>query len=548
VLTIIQQCPPVEVHTTHWGNYVTNEFNYLGTEFNVAGTSGNHADNGIDGYLWHNATPYNNIVDLSQNFGLNSERIDYGNTQLNYWNRIEQELRDNNNPVQICISKIGEHSIGHFLLALRYFTEDINGATVKFVEVHDPYGNFNTEAYGSTYTSAKYYNHSGANAIYAYEGQGQNNSNEPKRADIKIAYLNIVSGEDHFNNEDGTVDDKELAFEKTNNIFDVKNFNEDNYGFYMNSYSDEYEWNSESEGDNTYWWVENNTTNDYFATWKLKKTDDHIKRAYKVSAFIPETAQTNITTEAEYLIFDDDAGYPACPIGTEIINQDTHKGQWVDLETYIIQSPYIKVRLSNSINNSSTKLLFDEVKIEDVTGEQYGARNITIRLETGTYNNVILDWDRPINFLDLDVYTILRNDVFLDIVDPNLSNPIYYDNDLDENTEYIYEIVTSYPNDITFTSPMISITTGESGVNPNPINFTLYKNYESLNWYIENPLEADQVYSFNIYQTGKKLNGKPILNPDGKHNYSYKIDNVNDNYCLEVIYYNEQPQLIEFLR
>jgi len=81
-----------------------------------------------------------------------------------------------------------------------------------------------------------------------------------------------------------------------------------------------------------------------------------------------------------------------------------------------------------------------------------------------------------------------------------------------------------------------------------PIDFSLNKTNKYLNWQIENPIEADQVHGFNIYQEDKQLNADIIYNYEDKSNYKYSIADEKKEYQLEVLYFNESPKKLKFGR
>lgn len=346
-------------HINDYGSYVADRYRF--NEWYYQETADDYSGNtsyGGYGYMWTGSySPNSRMKNYIQNHYLTSNQ--YWTTSCTY-SATTSEI-DNGYVHPICCYLT---SSGHLVLAIGYKTGQ---HTLIF---NDPYGNKNTPGYPS-YDGAYTY----------YDWPGYNNG-----------YVNLDAN-GNYGYVAWTVAARGTQPVYSDTIIDDNHFN---HGFFMNNVNNgshmRYfrDFNTGFGGHSWYTLGEASGSDICFCTWTPTIQQNGY---FNVKAFIP--SQGSNTTNAKYKIFH------ANGVDSIIINQNTHRNQWVDLGTYYFTSSGQKyVYLGDVTGITGDSIAFDCVKFSPTqidntppstsisTNGTWKTQNFTATF-TDTDNNII---------------------------------------------------------------------------------------------------------------------------------------------------------------
>jgi len=308
-------------HVNDYGSYVAdryrfNEWYYQETADDYAG----YTAYGGYGYMWTGSySPNSRMKNYIQNHYLTSNQ--YWTTSCTY-SATTTEI-DNGYVHPICCYLT---SSGHLVLAIGYKTGQ---HTLIF---NDPYGNKNTPGYPSYDGAYSYYDWPGYNNGYVNLDANGNYGYVAwtvAARGTQPVYSDTIIDDNHFNHG--------FFMNNVNNGSHMRYFRDFNVGYGGHSW---YTLGMASGSDIC------------FCTW----TPTIYQNGYfNVKAFIP--SQGSNTTNAKYKIFH------ANGVDSVIINQNTHRNQWVDLGTYYFTTTGQKyVYLGDLTGTTGDSIAFDCVK------------------------------------------------------------------------------------------------------------------------------------------------------------------------------------------
>jgi len=308
-------------HINDYGSYVADRYRF--NEWYYQETADDYAGNtsyGGYGYMWTGSyTPNNRMKNYIQNHYLTSNQ--YWTTSCTY-TATTTEI-DNGYVHPICCYLT---TSGHLVLAIGYKTGQ---HTLIF---NDPYGNKNTPGYPSYDGAYTYYDWPGYNNGYVNLDANGSFGTIAWTVDARgtqPAYSDTIIDDNHFNHG--------FYMSNVNNGSHMRYFRDFNVGYGNHCW---YTLGMATGSDICYCtWTPNIQQNGYF----------------NVKAFIPSMGTS--TTNAKYKI------YHANGVDSVIVNQSTHRNQWVDLGTYYFTTTNQKyVYLGDLTGTSGDSIAFDCVK------------------------------------------------------------------------------------------------------------------------------------------------------------------------------------------
>ncbi len=307
-------CSSPSPHVSHYGAYVADQYHFDEVFYNTQATdnAGTAAYGGY-GYMWNGSNgPYNKMSPYIQNHGITA-----GLSDVTDFTTVISDI-NNSYPYPICSTIT---SAGHLTLAVGYV---VNQHTLIF---NDPYGNKNNG----------YMNYYGKNAYYDWPGYNNGYCN------LNTAAWTVKSESSQPSYNDTIIDDEYY-----------------NHGFYLYNQGVakmSYYFDSKTGGYNGHFWYTytsvNTAADTNYVTWTPGLNTSN---TYEVFAYIPNS--TIVTaTNACYKV------YYTGGNTTVVVNQATHRGQWVSLGTFPF-SPVnqIYVRLGDGTGIAYQKIAFDAVK------------------------------------------------------------------------------------------------------------------------------------------------------------------------------------------
>jgi len=316
---------PWDPHTNDYGSYVADRYRF--NEYYYQDTAADYAGNtayGGYGYMWMGSrSPSSYMKTYIQNHYLTSQQ--YWTTSCTF-TATTTEI-DNGYVHPICSYLT---SAGHLVLAIGYKSGQ---HTLIF---NDPYGNKNTPGYPS-YDGAYSY----------YDWPGYNNGYQNLDADGSHGYVawTVTARGTQPAYSDTIIDDNHF-----NHGFFMNNVNNGSHMRYFRDFNVGY-------GNHCWYTIGMASGSDVcFCTWTPTITNNGY---YRVSAFIPPKGGN--TAHAKYKI------YHANGVDSVVVNQGTHRNQWVVLGTYYFTTSGQKyVYLGDVTGTNGDSVAFDCVKFSPV--------------------------------------------------------------------------------------------------------------------------------------------------------------------------------------
>lgn len=308
-------------HINDYGSYVADRYRF--NEWYYQETADDYAGNtsyGGYGYMWTGSySPNSRMKNYIQNHYLTSNQ--YWTTSCTY-SATTTEI-DNGYVHPICCYLT---SSGHLVLAIGYKTGQ---HTLIF---NDPYGNKNTPGYPS---------YDGAYTYYDWPGYNNGYVNLDANGSYGYVAWTVAARGTQPTYSDTIIDDNHF-----NHGFYMSNVNNGSHMRYFRDFNVGY-------GGHSWYTLGDATGSDIcFCTWTPTIQQNGY---FNVKAFIPSKGAS--TVHANYKI------YHANGVDSIVINQNTHRNQWIDLGTYYFTSNGQKyVYLGDLTGTSGDSIAFDCVK------------------------------------------------------------------------------------------------------------------------------------------------------------------------------------------